>query len=87
MIEPSTKSLFPNIDFGFLDLPEVEEIYYLIKYDDAKIAFKDARKCFEESLKYYELDGFVSDHVSILEDLSLLYKTLSFYDNDVSRKM
>jgi KIF-binding protein len=54
-------------------------------FDEARKIFIEANREFQESLKYYVLDGFVTDHVSVLQDMSLLYKVLSFFEDDDER--
>eukprot|EP01028_Stygiella_incarcerata_P011167 TRINITY_DN618_c0_g1_i1.p1 TRINITY_DN618_c0_g1~~TRINITY_DN618_c0_g1_i1.p1 ORF type:complete len:631 (+),score=205.89 TRINITY_DN618_c0_g1_i1:85-1977(+) len=54
-------------------------------FEEARKLFIEANREFQDSLKYYVLDGFVTDHVSVLQDMSLLYKVLSFFEDDDER--
>ncbi len=55
--------------------------------------FKGARPLFEQSLKsftaaasIYVFDGYVTEHIEIEQDISLLYKVLAFFEPDLSNK-
>jgi len=54
---------------------------------EATVAFKRGFAKAEEAKKIFILDGFVTDHVRILQDQSKLYHYLSIYENDMKRKL
>lgn len=52
----------------------------------ARVLFLEGQKWLNISKEFYVLDGHVSDHVEILQDMSQLYKLLSFFDEDFDRR-
>ena len=49
----------------------------VIDFATARDVFKTANKHIQEALEFFVLDGFVTDHVGLLSDLSKLYKYVS----------
>lgn len=35
---------------------------------------------------YFQMDGYVTDHIEILQDHSALFKALAFFEEDVERR-
>jgi hypothetical protein len=62
--------------------PKVEDIRDI---DQAKLLFRLSNTQYKKTLDYYVLDGFVSEHINIIRDLSQLYKNLTFFETDNSR--
>eukprot|EP01012_Entosiphon_sulcatum_P042905 TRINITY_DN5702_c0_g1_i1.p2 TRINITY_DN5702_c0_g1~~TRINITY_DN5702_c0_g1_i1.p2 ORF type:complete len:645 (-),score=146.22 TRINITY_DN5702_c0_g1_i1:3966-5870(-) len=56
-------------------------------FDDARELFKKASGHYQAALKFYVFDGHVTDHISIQEDVSKLYRNLSFWETDLERKV
>ena len=54
--------------------------------DAAKKVFLFAQKHVEVSKEYFTLDSLASDHTSVLQDYSQLYKLLSHFESDLSVK-
>jgi hypothetical protein len=48
----------------------------------ARAAFKEGLSAAEQALRYYVLDGFVSDHIEVVQELSALWKTLARFEED-----
>ncbi|KAK3233968.1 hypothetical protein CYMTET_55763 [Cymbomonas tetramitiformis] len=71
-----------------LDLPApVPETGLLVDtFADALKLFNLAMPHFREAAKYYILDGFVTEHINILMDVSGLYKHLAHFDPDTHRQ-
>eukprot|EP00164_Ancoracysta_twista_P002706 GFYU01003601.1.p1 GENE.GFYU01003601.1~~GFYU01003601.1.p1 ORF type:complete len:578 (+),score=198.08 GFYU01003601.1:127-1860(+) len=67
------------------DLPGVQDPKPIETFDGARSLFKKANSEFDKALKYYVLDGFVSAHIAILQDVSNLYKALIFFEEDDGR--
>ena len=42
---------------------------------------------YESAKKYYVLDGFVSNHIAVLQDQSELYRQLAIFERDGERKV
>jgi KIF-binding protein len=62
--------------------PQVNQMNGL---EDAKLLFRFANTQFRKALKFYVLDGYVTDHVKIIQQISTLLKFLAFFENDKSR--
>ncbi|BES94913.1 KIF-1 Hypothetical protein protein C terminal [Nesidiocoris tenuis] len=73
-----------GLGFPSLDVKEYENVSasYVLDYDDAKKVFLFAQKCCNSALEYNTLDGHVTDHVIICQDLSKLFEFLAFYDDN-----
>ncbi|KXZ47726.1 hypothetical protein GPECTOR_33g608 [Gonium pectorale] len=54
-------------------------------FDGARELFNTAMPYFKDALSYYQLDGFVTDHVGILMDMSNMYRCLASFESDPSR--
>lgn len=52
---------------------------------EAKEVFKNAYAHFRESLKHFVLDGYVTEHSQMKQNISKLYKNLIFFESDKSR--
>jgi hypothetical protein len=58
----------------------------ILDYDQAKKLFIKIQKILNESMEYFKLDGYVTDHCEIVHDLSELYMLLIFYEPCVENK-
>lgn len=75
--------------FESLEVTSLEQSVpdHLIKsYDEARVLFLEGQKWLNISKQFYVLDGHVTNHVEIIQDLSQLYKLLSFFDEDFDRR-
>ncbi|XP_073541721.1 KIF-binding protein [Phyllobates terribilis] len=55
--------------------------------------FKEAREVFlvgqnyiNEAKEYFQLDGHVTDHIEVIQDHSVLFKVLAFFEEDYERR-
>ena len=55
-------------------------------YEEAKTLYQFSIKCLDKAKEFYKLDGFVTAYVEIVQDLSQLYKCLSFFDNSFDNR-
>lgn len=55
--------------------------------EEATIAFKHGFAKAEEAKKIFVFDGYVTDHVRILQEQSKLYHYLSIYESELKRKL
>eukprot|EP01138_Halocafeteria_seosinensis_P001162 gb/GECG01001188.1/.p1 GENE.gb/GECG01001188.1/~~gb/GECG01001188.1/.p1 ORF type:complete len:886 (+),score=109.53 gb/GECG01001188.1/:1-2658(+) len=55
-------------------------------FPSARDVFKAASKHIYEALEFFVLDGFVTDHVGLLSDLSKLYKYIALWEEDPKRE-
>jgi KIF-binding protein len=53
--------------------------------EDAKTLFRLANTQFKRSLDYFVLDGYVTEHIQMKQDVSKLYKLLSSLESDKDR--
>ncbi|KAL0479969.1 hypothetical protein AKO1_000662, partial [Acrasis kona] len=85
-IEP--RSQLPSFVFptDLLPVAAPKPFYYLRTFEEALSVFKKGKKAAENSLKYYVLDGFVTEHIANLENLSHMYKLIAFFEPDIDRK-
>jgi len=75
--------------FESLEVTSLEQSVpdHLIKtYDEARVVFLEGQKWLNISKEFYVLDGHVTNHVEILQDMSQLYKMLAFFDEDFERR-
>eukprot|EP00435_Cladocopium_sp_Y103_P030112 s1954_g7.t1 len=54
-------------------------------FEAAREIFKMANHFFVMALEYFLLDGWVTEHVRILQELSQMYRTLHFWEKDPKR--
>ena len=55
-------------------------------YEEAKSLYQFSLKCLEKSKEFYKLDGYVTAYVEITQDISQLYKYLSFFDDNFDNR-
>eukprot|EP00111_Clytia_hemisphaerica_P008771 TCONS_00025650-protein len=55
-------------------------------YAEAKALFVYSLKCLEQAKEFYQLDGYVTAYVEITQDISQLYKYLSFFDDSFDNR-
>lgn len=56
-------------------------------FDDAKAVFGRANTRLEQAKKVYVMDGFVSDHVALVQQQSKLYHYLATFEVEVKRRL
>lgn len=56
-----------------------------ISFEAAREIFKLSNHFFIMALEYFLLDGWVTEHVRILQELSQMYRTLQFWEKDPKR--
>lgn len=59
----------------------------VVSFEDARVVFKTANPKYERAKAYYELDGFVTNHIAVLQDQSELYRQLAIFERDGERKV
>ncbi|TPX63732.1 hypothetical protein SpCBS45565_g06409 [Spizellomyces sp. 'palustris'] len=55
-------------------------------YPEAQPLFLEGLRCLEDAKKFFVIDGFVTDHVGIVKDMSQLYKHLCAFESDPVRR-
>lgn len=74
------------IEFKSLHLPVSPICVPATNFIAARVLFKSSLEWFTRASLFYVLDGYVSDHIPIQQDISLLYKLLAVFDVDLSRQ-
>jgi len=70
----------------FEDIP-LKNNYVIREVEEAIHIFKLSKRCFDFAAKYYILDGYVSDHIRILESISSIYYLLLFWEPKFIRRV
>jgi len=65
---------------------EPSNCHLATNFAQAKVIWQKGLKAFTDASEYYVLDGFVSEHIEILQDISALYKELIPFEKDMSNK-
>jgi hypothetical protein len=60
--------------------------FYISLLLQALRTFKLGENALELAKQYYQLDGWVSDHLEILQELSGMYTSLANFESDIPRK-
>lgn len=86
----SSDVLIPKREF-FKGLPVTETSYIhegdIETFEVARLVFLRGMANAENAKKHYVLDGFVSDHVNLLQNQSKMYHYLSVFEADKKRKL
>lgn len=86
----SSQNLIPKREF-FCGLPVTETQYIkdgdIETFDVARIVFLRGMANAENAKKHYVLDGFVTDHVNLLQNQSKMYHYISVFEIDKKRKL
>ncbi len=72
--------------FASLKLGDPGQYPVVEDYKSARTAFLAGKRAFDEALKFFVLDGFVTDHIRILQEMSQLWKGLGRLEEDAARK-
>lgn len=81
----STKSTVELMRFVDIE-PELEAIasqvtdQYLLDFEDARPVFLNVQKWLDNAKAYYTLDNHASDYAHIVQDISQVFRYLSFYE-------
>ncbi|XP_014208398.1 KIF1-binding protein homolog [Copidosoma floridanum] len=59
---------------------------YLLDFNDAKAVFLNVQKWLNDAKSYYTMENHASDYVQIVQDISQLYKYLTFFEDDEDRQ-
>ena len=79
---------FDTFYFNNIPIEHNEADSYVCRnFSEALEIFREGKKCFEKSMEYYVIDGFVTDHIKLQQDLSSLYKLIIFFEENLDRKM
>ncbi|XP_022198202.2 KIF-binding protein isoform X2 [Nilaparvata lugens] len=84
-----TEPEFLELQFSTLELSTYESqitAKYVLVFDDAKKVFHNSLSWLNKAQEFYTLENHASDYVSIIQDMSELYKHLALFDDDNARK-
>lgn len=70
---------------GFEEKPRIPTHKDIKGFEDAREFFKRAHAHYQQALSFYVLDGFVTNHVHILQDVSRAYNILAYFEPDPKR--
>ncbi|KAJ3039838.1 hypothetical protein HDV00_011747 [Rhizophlyctis rosea] len=59
---------------------------YATSSDEAKRLFLEGLTCLEKAKRFFVIDGFVTDHIQIVQAISQLYKCLAAFEKDPIRR-
>ena len=81
MLDKVSKSFitFPELEMNWPEIKQTKDL------SDAKTLFRLANTQFKKALEYYQLDGFVTEHVQIKQGISMCYKLLIKIEPDNAR--
>ncbi|CDW81364.1 kif1-binding protein homolog [Stylonychia lemnae] len=71
--------LFPELQLKFPHITDINDI------EQAKLLFRLANTQFKKAMDYYVLDGYVTEHIQMKQDLSKLYKHLAIIEPNAQR--
>ncbi|KAL3065333.1 hypothetical protein OYC64_015498 [Pagothenia borchgrevinki] len=65
-----------------------EKVRCLLPMDftEARAIFLVGQNYVTEAKEYFQMDGYVTDHIEILQDHSSLFRSLAFYEEDLDRR-
>jgi KIF-binding protein len=94
MIDPDSKGDYELKKFDqtltrFTALSDIEDpdpIGVVETYEDARAFFQKGLGELSLAAKFFVLDGFVTDHIAVMQDMSGLYMCLAQYEEDFPRR-
>ncbi|XP_076012220.1 KIF-binding protein [Genypterus blacodes] len=65
-----------------------EKVRFLIPLDftEARAVFLVGQTYVTQAKDYFQIDGYVTDHIEILQDHSALFRALAFFEEDLERR-
>ncbi|XP_029001027.1 KIF-binding protein [Betta splendens] len=73
----------------FDSIASVEEkvlCLYPLDFTEARAVFLVGQNYVTQAKEYYLMDGYVTDHIEILQDHSALFRALAFFEEDLERR-
>lgn len=87
--EPEEESLDRQLEFVQLEVSDLESEVVsapVSTFEEMRPLFLCGLRHFTEARQYYSLEDHASDHVSITQDMSQLYKALAFFEPSEDRR-
>nr|KAF6456664.1 hypothetical protein HJG63_007249 [Rousettus aegyptiacus] len=65
-----------------------EKVSYLrpLDFDEARELFLLGQHYVFEAKEFFQIDGYVTDHIEVVQDHSALFKVLAFFETDMERR-
>ncbi|TNN52634.1 KIF1-binding [Liparis tanakae] len=57
-----------------------------LDFTEARAVFLVGQNYVTQAKEYFQMDGYVTDHIEILQDHSALFRALAFYEEDLERR-
>ncbi|XP_056134321.1 KIF-binding protein [Lampris incognitus] len=57
-----------------------------LDFTEARAVFLVGQTYITQAKEYFEMDGYVTDHIEILQDHSALFRALAFFEEDLERR-
>jgi len=73
-------------EFPTLSLRKPEPFTLILNYEEAFEAFSKAIQHFGKVLEIWLLDGFVTQHIEVLQSISKCWQCVAYFENDPKRK-
>uniref|UniRef100_A0A667Y1C7 KIF-binding protein n=1 Tax=Myripristis murdjan TaxID=586833 RepID=A0A667Y1C7_9TELE len=67
-------------------LEEKVRCLFPLDFTEARAVFLVGQTYVTQAKEYFEIDGYVTDHIEILQDHSALFKALAFFEEDLERR-
>uniref|UniRef100_A0A1B6C4E5 KIF-binding protein n=1 Tax=Clastoptera arizonana TaxID=38151 RepID=A0A1B6C4E5_9HEMI len=75
---------FSTLDFTSYENQVTKD--YILTYVDARLLFIDVKLRLQRASVFYSLEDHASDYILIAQDMSQLYKSLTFFEEDEERQ-
>ncbi|XP_059213595.1 KIF-binding protein [Centropristis striata] len=67
-------------------LEEKVSSLFPLDFTEARAVFLVGQNYVTQAKEYFQMDGFVTDHIEILQDHSTLFRALAFFEEDLERR-
>uniref|UniRef100_A0A8C5NQ97 KIF-binding protein n=1 Tax=Junco hyemalis TaxID=40217 RepID=A0A8C5NQ97_JUNHY len=69
-----------------LAMEEKVSSVYPLDFQEAREVFLVGQNYVQEAKEFFQVDGYVTDHIEIVQDHSALFKVLAFFEEDYERR-
>ncbi|XP_063360009.1 KIF-binding protein-like [Cydia amplana] len=76
--------IFPDLDVSVYEKKITDK--FLLTYQDAREVFLSCQSWLNKAKEYYKLDTLASDYIELVQDSSLAYSYLAFFEEDDERR-
>ncbi|CAD8144570.1 unnamed protein product [Paramecium octaurelia] len=81
--DPTLPKLFNKYSITFEDVNVKQLVFQPSKtFDEIKSQFRQANTLYKKAMSLFVLDGFVTEHIQILSDISTMYRVITFLEPD-----